>query len=94
MILEWISSGDVALFSPMILGCQGQGRPRQYILTVWISFIRPWALLPPRRGPWAWDGMSQSLYDPLAPQLLLNEGFKIWFFQRQSLIGNIIWLFK
>ena len=61
MILEWISSGDVALFSPMILACRGQGRPRQYILTVWIPFIRPRALLPPRREPWAWDGMGRSL---------------------------------
>ena len=41
MILEWIASGDVALFSPMILACRGQGRPRQYILAVWIPFIHP-----------------------------------------------------
>ena len=61
MILEWISSGDVALFSPMILACRGQGRPWQYILTVWIPFIRPQALLPPRRGPWAWDGIGRNL---------------------------------
>ena len=26
--------------------------------------------------------------------LLLNEGFKFWFFQKKSLIGNIIWLFE
>ena len=51
-ILEWMSSGDVALFSPMILACRGQGHPRQYILAVWIPFTRPQALLPPRRGPW------------------------------------------
>ena len=50
-ILEWIASGDVALFTPMILTCQGEGRPRQYNLVVWIPFIRPRALLPPRRGP-------------------------------------------
>ena len=31
MIPEWVSSGDVAAFSPMILSCRGQGRPRQYI---------------------------------------------------------------
>ena len=53
-----MSLGNVALFSPMILACQGQGRPRQYILTVWIPFIRPRAFLPSRRGPWAWDGMG------------------------------------
>ena len=61
MILEWIFSGDVALFSPMILACRGQGRSRQYILTVWIPFIRLRALLPPRREPWAWDGMGRIL---------------------------------
>ena len=52
VILEWMSSGDVTLFSPMILACRGQGRPQQYILAVWIPFIRPRALLP-QRGPWA-----------------------------------------
>ena len=39
-------------FSTMILACRGQGRPQQYILAVWIPFIRPRALLPPRRGSW------------------------------------------
>ena len=52
-ILEEIALGDVALFSPVILACRGQGRPRQYNLAVWIPFIRPRALLPPRREPWA-----------------------------------------
>ena len=52
-ILKWMSSGDVSLFSPMILACRGQCRPRQYVLAVWIPFIRSRALLPPRRGPWA-----------------------------------------
>ena len=47
--------------TPVILACRGQGRPRQYILAVWIPFIRPRALLPPRRGPWAWNGMGRSL---------------------------------
>ena len=60
-ILEWIVSSDIALFSPMILACRGEGRPRQYNLVVWIPFIRPRALLPPRRGPWAWYQMGQSL---------------------------------
>ena len=50
-ILEWIATSDVALFSPLILVCRGQGRPRQYNLAVWIPFIRPRALLPPRCGP-------------------------------------------
>ena len=49
-ILEWVASGDLALFLPMILACRGQGRPRQYILAVWIPFIRPRALLPLWRG--------------------------------------------
>ena len=65
-----MSSGDVALFSPMILAYRGQGHPRQYILAVWSPFIRPLTHLPPWRGPWAWDGMGRSLKDPLAPQLL------------------------
>ena len=59
-----MSSGDAALFSPMILAYQGQGRPRQYILAVWIPFIRPRALLPPRHGPWALYQMCRS------PQIL------------------------
>ena len=52
-ILKGIASGDVAPSSPMILACRGQSRPQQYILAVWIPFIRPRALLSPRRGPWA-----------------------------------------
>ena len=56
-----MSTGDVAHFSPMILAYRGQGRPWQYILTAWIPFIRPRALLPPRHGPWAWDGMGRKL---------------------------------
>ena len=40
-------------FSPsVILVCRGQGHPRQYILAVWIPFVRPRAFLPPRHGPW------------------------------------------
>ena len=30
MILEWMSSSDVAFFSPMILASRGKGRPWQY----------------------------------------------------------------
>ena len=52
-ILKGIASGDVAPSSLVILACREQGRPRQYILTAWIPFIRPRALLPPQRGPWA-----------------------------------------
>ena len=63
-ILEWIALSDIAFFSPMILACRGEGHPRQYNLVVWISFIRPRALLPPRRGPWAWYQMGRS------PQIL------------------------
>ena len=63
-ILEWIASGDVALFSPMILACRGDGRPRQYHLIVWIPFIRSRTLLPTRRGPWTWYQMGRS------PQIL------------------------
>ena len=63
-ILEWIALGDVALFSPMILACRGEGCPRQYNLVVWIPFIRPRALLSPWRGPWALYQMCRS------PQIL------------------------
>ena len=35
-MLEGIASGDVALSSSVILVCQGQGHPQQYILAVWI----------------------------------------------------------
>ena len=52
-MLEGTTSGSMALSLSMILVCQGQGRHRQYILAVWIPFIRPWAFLPPRHGPWA-----------------------------------------
>ena len=52
-MLEGTASGNVALSPSMILVCQGQGRPRQYILTVWIPFVRPQAFLPLRNGPWA-----------------------------------------
>ena len=52
-MLEGTASGDVALSPSMILVCQGQGRSRQYILAVWIPFVRPRAFLPPRHRPWA-----------------------------------------
>ena len=49
-IFRGIASGDVAPSSLVILAYRGQGRPRQYILAVWIPFVLPQALLPPRRG--------------------------------------------
>ena len=52
-IFRGIASGDVAPSSPVILACRGQGRPRKYILAVWIPFVRPQASLPPWRGLWA-----------------------------------------
>ena len=55
--LLWDPQGDClgrrGAFPFCDLVCQGQGHPRQYILTVWIPFIRPRALLPSRCGPWA-----------------------------------------
>ena len=47
-MLEGTASGSVALSLSVILVCRGQGRPRQYILAVWIPFVRPRAFLPPR----------------------------------------------
>ena len=52
-MLEGTASGDVALSPSVILVYQEQGRLRQYILAVWIPFVRPRAFLPPRHGPWA-----------------------------------------
>ena len=51
-ILEGTASGDVAPSPSVILVCRGQGRPLLYILAVWIPFVRPRALHPPRHGPW------------------------------------------
>ena len=61
-MLEGIASGDVAFSPSVILVCRGQGRPQQYILAVWISFVRPWPFLPPRLGPWALYEMGRSPY--------------------------------
>ena len=44
----------MALSFFVITVCQGQGCPRQYILTVWTFYARPRTFLPPRHGPWAW----------------------------------------
>ena len=52
-MLEGTASSDVALSLSVILVCRGQGRPWQYILAVWIPFVRPRTFLPSRRGPWA-----------------------------------------
>ena len=52
-MLEGTAFGNMALSPSVILVCRGQGRPRQYILAVWIPFVRHRAFLPPRHGPWA-----------------------------------------
>ena len=52
-MLEGTASGGVALSASVILVYRGQGRPRQYILTVWIPIVRPWVFLPPWHGSWA-----------------------------------------
>ena len=44
-ILEGTASGDVAPSPFVILVCRGQSRPRQYILAVWIPFVRSRAFL-------------------------------------------------
>ena len=40
-MLEGTTFNDVTLSPSVILVCRGQGRPRQYILAVWIPFVRP-----------------------------------------------------
>ena len=50
-MLEEIASGGMALSPSMILVCRGQGHPWQYILAVWILFVRPRTFLLPRHGP-------------------------------------------
>ena len=52
-MLEGTASGGKGLSPSVILVCRGQGRPGQYILVVWIPFVRTQAFLPPRHGPWA-----------------------------------------
>ena len=52
-MLEETAFGGAVLSPSVILVCRGQGRPRQYILAVWILFVRPQTFLPPRRWPWA-----------------------------------------
>ena len=51
VIFKGIVLGDVAPSYPVILAYQGQGHPRQYILAVWIPFVRPQTLPPPWREP-------------------------------------------
>ena len=52
-MLEGTAFGNVALSLSLIVVCQGQDRPQQYILAVWVPFVRPRAFLLPRHGPWA-----------------------------------------
>ena len=52
-MLEGTTSGNMAFSPSVILVCRGQGRPRQYILAVWIPFVRTRAFLPPWHEPWA-----------------------------------------
>ena len=62
-MLEETASGGVALSPSVILVCRGQGRPRQYILAVWILFVRSQTFLPPQHRPWAryeMDGVPRS----------------------------------
>ena len=63
-MLEKTAFGGVALSPYVILVCREQGRPRQYILAVWILFIRPRTFLPPQHGSWARYEMGRG------PQIL------------------------
>ena len=68
VIFKGIVLGDMAPSYPVILACRGKGHPRQYILAVWIPFVRPRILLLSRRKPWTWNGMGQALQNLLKPQ--------------------------
>ena len=62
-MLEGTASGGVALSPSVILVCRGQGRLRQYILAVWIPFVRPrtFFLLGMGHGPdMKWVGVPKS----------------------------------
>ena len=75
-MLEGTAFSDVALSPSMILVCQRQSHPRQYILAVWIPFVCPQTFLPTRHGPWAWYEMGRS------PQILWPHSnvFSDWFY--------------
>ena len=84
-MLKETASGGVALSPSMILVCRGQGRPRQYILAIWILFVRPQTFLPPRHEPWARYEMGRvpkSFGPTIAPQnpavRLLGRGGGFW----------------
>ena len=64
-ILKGTVSGDVAPSSSAILVCRGQGRPRQYILGVWIPFIRLRALLLLGALGLIWNGLKSL--NPFGP---------------------------
>ena len=68
-MLEETASGGVVLSLSVILICRGQSCPRQYILAVWILFVRPRTFLLSRHRPWAGYEMDRGSPDPLAPQL-------------------------
>ena len=59
-MLEETAFGGMALSPSVISVCRGQGCPQQYILAVWILFVRPWTFLPPRHGPWAQYEMGRG----------------------------------
>ena len=62
-MLEETASGSVALSPFVISVCRGQGCPRQYILAVWILFVRPRTFLPPGMGyepDIKWVGVPRS----------------------------------
>ena len=69
VVFKGIVLDDVAPSYPVILACRGQGRPQQYILAVWITFVHPRTLLLSRHEPWTWNGMGRGLQNLLAPHL-------------------------
>ena len=70
-MLEGTASGDVMLSPSVILVCRGQGRPRQYILAIWIPFVRPQAFFLLGMGlglDMEWAGVPRSFGPTIAPQ--------------------------
>ena len=97
-MLEGTTSGGVALSPSVILVCRGQGRPRQYLLAIWILFIRPRAFLFPRHGPWAymkWAEVPRSFGPTISSKnkiikILILKNNLLYFYPCFGLMSKIL----